>query len=455
MNLEEATAIYRSGEDTTVKTLMSLSATIEKFQKHPLDSTDHPSTPSGMKAAYKKPPKIRRSSKSPGQKKGHPGTRRAQPDVIHHSVEHHANTCPDCNAKLADPVAKRVRLIEELPPVQPEVTQHTIHRYWCAQCKRIVEPRVADALPGATIGLKTMIHTAWLHYGLGMTIDKIVELVSVSANFRVTASGLVHGWRNLALLLMPLYQQIGKLARNSTVLHADETSWRVGGKTHWLWCFTNKQLVYFVIDRCRGSPVVKKVLGILFRGTLITDFFGAYNKLVAFHKQACLAHLFRELVKVDLIHSSAGWTRFRKKLKRFLKDALRLDQKEGKISRKKFDRMKRRLHERLNDLATTSYADKHANRIAKRLRRHQKAILTFLDNPEVAPDNNHAERVIRNGVIMRKNSYCNRSQQGAETQGEMMSIFGTLHLRGLNPVEALLAIAKTAIRTGKPAAFPE
>jgi len=37
--------------------------------------------------------------------------------------------------------------------------------------------------------------------------------------------------------------------------------------------------------------------------------------------------------------------------------------------------------------------------------------------------------MIRPAVIARKNSYCNRSPKGAETQAIMMSIFRTLHLR--------------------------
>jgi hypothetical protein len=247
---------------------------------------------------------------------------------------------------------------------------------------------------------------------------------------------------------------MGTLAQESAVLHADETGWRVDGRTHWLWCFTNKSLVYFIIDRCRGSPVVKRVLGILFQGTLITDFFGAYNKLLALNRQVCLAHLFRELLRVDLIHSSLAWKRFHKKLKRFLKDALRLDHRQASLHPEIFERLKERLRMRLEQLAFASYADKHARRLAKRLIRHQNAILTFLDNPDVPPDNNHAERQIRPAVIMRKNSYCNRSEQGAEVQAIMMSLFRTLQLRNLNPVETLLSITKQTIKTATTPTLP-
>jgi len=51
----------------------------------------------------------------------------------------------------------------------------------------------------------------------------------------------------------------------------------------------------------------------------------------------------------------------------------------------------------------------------------------------VPSDNNHGERQIRPAVIIRKNSLCNRSEQGAATQAILMSIYRTLKLRGLSP----------------------
>jgi hypothetical protein len=122
-----------------------------------------------------------------------------------------------------------------------------------------------------------------------------------------------------------------KLA-TSAVLHADETGWRKNGATHWLWCFTTKKLCYYIITRNRGSPVIKKFLGILFKGILICDFWGAYNKISALAKQRCFYHLFTELVKAGHYNQSNQWKVFRKKLSRLLKDALRLSEKKSRVS---------------------------------------------------------------------------------------------------------------------------
>ena len=62
----------------------------------------------------------------------------------------------------------------------------------------------------------------------------------------------------------------------------------------------------------------------------------------------------------------------------------------------------------------------------KRLRRHRDDLLTFLDEADVPFDNNHAERAIRPAVMIRKNSFGNRSDRGADTQAVLMSVYRTL-----------------------------
>jgi hypothetical protein len=131
------------------------------------------------------------------------------------------------------------------------------------EARRTVVP---DAMPNATIGHRTVVLTAFLHYDVGTTISQIVEIFNTQFYFKLTPGGLVHLWHNPASVLMFWYEQIGEIARNSTVLHADETGWRVNGKTYWLWCFSNKDVTYYVIDRSRASPVVKRFFKRVFRG---------------------------------------------------------------------------------------------------------------------------------------------------------------------------------------------
>lgn len=75
-------------------------------------------------------------------------------------------------------------------------------------------------------------------------------------------------------------------------------------------------------------------------------------------------------------------------------------------------------------------------------------MFAFLDHPEIAWENNFAERQIRPAVILRKNSQSNRSERGAATQAILMSVYRTLKLRGHNPIDVTTQALRTYVATG-------
>ncbi len=230
---------------------------------------------------------------------------------------------------------------------------------------------------------------------------------------------------------------------------ADETSWRVAGKTHWLWAFANDDVTYYMIDRSRGEPALRKFFVEEFQGTLVSDFWGAYNAVVCAARQGCLVHLLRDLHTVDHYQKGGGhWPEFAKKLRRLVADAIRL-WRDTELSCESRQSRRQRLDERLDELIATAWEDSQARRLVKRLRRLRDDLFTFLDKPGVPFDNNLAERAVRPAVIIRKNSYANRSQQGAEVQGVLMSIYRTLKQRGHNPLHTITKVLADYMTTAK------
>ncbi len=401
-------------------------------------------TPSGMTPTYLKEAKKKRKKK-PGSKKGHQGHRRPPAEQIDQHTEHLLEICPDCGGVVGQSIRCHSRIIEDTPPTKPVVTEHGIHGHWCARCKKIVTPKVTDALPGATLGLHLVVFSAWLHYGVGVSVGNLVKLAANLWGLSVSCGGLTQAWKNLAGLLQGEYEAIGENIRTSAVLHADETGWRVNGVTFWLWAFATRQYCYYLIDRRRGSSVVQKVLGVLFPGILITDFWGAYNRIDAMAKQRCYFHLFTELVKVDKRNDSAPWKAFRKKLSRFMKDAVRLMERREVLDPAVYERRKRRLYQRLDYIIAQPYDDADAVRLIKRLKRHRDEMLTFLDYEHVSPYNNYGEQQMRPAVLTRKVSQQNRSMDGAKAHAILMSLFRSAELQGRNPVEYVLELARRSI----------
>ena len=294
----DAQRLYRLGSEAVTLVLLATARRVAELEAAGTPaSTPDPATPSGQVPIYTKPAANKRR-KRPGAKPGHPGARRPRPAKIDARQDHRLPRCPHCDGKLQRSSRTRTRIIEDIPEtIEPVVTEHTIHRDYCARCKKHVEPVVPDAMPAATLGHQVVALTSWFHYGLGLTIDQVVDILGYHLLTKLTPGGLVDAWRRLAEVLRAWYEQIGEEAKSSTHLHADETGWRVNGLTHWLWCFTNDRNCYYMIDRSRGSPALRKFFTEAFEGVLITDFWSAYESVCAADRQYCLVHLLRELEK--------------------------------------------------------------------------------------------------------------------------------------------------------------
>ncbi len=425
----------------TVRRIAELKAKVEGPAK--ID----PSTPSGQRPVYTKPPAPKRKGK-PGAKPGHDGVRRPKPARIDQRQEHRAEVCPDCGGELQRCAATRTRTVEDiLEDLHTVVTEHTIHRDYCPSCKKHVEPVVADALPNAAVGHRAVALSSWLHYGVGVSLSQVQELLGGQFQTRLSAGGLVAAWQRMAEIFTPWYEQIGQQARGSALLHADETGWRVNGVTWWLWCFANRSCCYYLIDPSRGSPALEKFFAEAFDGVLITDFWAAYNAF-ATERQCCLVHLLRELEKVDLENRSPVWKAFAKMLRRLVRDGIRL-RKRTDFSPDKYRSRIRRIDARLMELARGAYADADARRLAARLLGHCNELFTFLDYPDVPFDNNLAERMIRPAVILRKISLANSSEKGAAVQAVLMSVYRTLKLRGRDPLATITSALRTYLTDGQ------
>jgi transposase len=416
-------------------------------------------TPSGAIPPYAKPSASRVRRKRPGAKRGHNGHRRPTPPVLDRVQQvGELSACPECSGPVKPARRRRRRVIEDIPQgTALEAVGLDIPQQWCPHCRKHVEPRVAEALPNATIGNGLVALSTVFHYGLGLTIDQVREIVSSHLHGRISAGGLVDLWQRTAEIVLPWYEQIGTEARGSATLHADETSWRVDGQTQWLWCFCNHGTCWYMIDESRGGPALQRFFVESFTGVLIHDFWAPYDSVLLEGKgehQCCLAHLLRELEEVDLRQlpgkppdAARDWIDFAKMLKRLLRDGIRLRRRADFCPQRYASRI-RGIDQRLVALAERASVDADANRLAKRLRRYQDSLFTFLDRPEADWQNNFAERQIRPAVILRKNSQCNRSQRGAATQAVLMSVYRTLKLRGHDPRSAIEDALRRYCATG-------
>lgn len=85
-------------------------------------------------------------------------------------------------------------------------------------------------------------------------------------------------------------EQLLQQARDSGLLHADETSWFEAGKLVWLWVFTSATTVLTI--GVRSKAVLTRMLGPRFHGWLMSD--GDWADRDLDNRLRCLAHVQRK-----------------------------------------------------------------------------------------------------------------------------------------------------------------
>ena len=259
---DDARWLYGLGPEAVTLVMLALARQVARQQAGSAPPVD-PATPSGQVPVYLKP-SARKRRKRPGAKLGHPGTRRVPPEKIDRRKVHRLERCPQCDGQLQRSSRTRIRLIEDLLDVyELTATEHIIHRDYCPTCKKHVEPVVPDALPKCAIGHNLVALTSWFHYGLGIPISQVVSILQYHLHTKLTPGGLVAMWLRLAWILEPWYDEIGRQARASAVLHADETGWRVEGQTCWLLVFRQRANLLLHDRRHARQPGRP---GVLYRG---------------------------------------------------------------------------------------------------------------------------------------------------------------------------------------------
>ena len=395
------------------------------------------------------PAPIKKRKKKRGRKKGHPGESRMAPPKPDRTEDLFLETCPHCDTRLGDPFGYRDHIVEELPKIiRLLVILYRHYRYYCPGCRRVVEagPHPEEPRHGK-LGLRALLFCADLKHRMGVPFRKIREVLGSLGSISISSGAIQQGMIRLATLFTGTYLSLIEVLRKANVVHADETGWKMDGLRWWLWVFTNSELTVFHAAPTRGGEVPRAILGENFIGTVIADFYAAYNNLPG-KAQKCLVHFFREL-KVCAARGSPAFLVFRDRVTKLLKQAIALRSRREKMTETAFARRVSKIRRRLGECRRGSSTDPDVERLKNRMSIFRDEFLTFLTEPGVDPDNNRAERAVRPGVVFRKISGGNRSEKGAEAHAILMSIIQTCRQQGTTIMQFGMSVL-AARNAGKP-----
>jgi transposase len=392
--------------------------------------------------------------KRPGRKKGQgkfSHRRKPASEEVKKTKEAPLNCCPDCGGSLTRR-KQHEQFVVDIPPVEPEITRYVTYSGHCACCQRRVRSRhpeqISDATgaAGVVVGPRAKALAADMKHRFGLSYGKVCGLLEDAFGLRVSRGGWCQADMRLADQALPVYEELIETLRESAVVHTDETGWRIGTLSAWLWVFTNRETTVYTIRHSRGHDVVVDILGAEFAGVLNSDCFLAYDAkaLNDWLKQKCVGHLLRNLSEIEA-SKTRGAVRFARNVTALLRKALQLKAEKPDLPEKTFTERATALEERLDQLIHTRrrLTDPDNVRFAKRLRKHREHLLRFLYVDGLDATNNQAERQLRPAVITRKTTGCNRVESGAEAHSVLASVLATCHQREIPVLDFLVEIQRT------------
>jgi transposase len=391
--------------------------------------------------------------KTPGRKAGVGRfAHRAKPtqQQVKRTKKARLHGCPECGGHLKE-IRRHEQYVTDIPPIRPVTTRYITESGYCANCHRRVrshhpeQTSQATGAAGVLVGPRAKALAADLKHRLGASYGKVSETLNDAFGLKVDRSGWCQADPKLAETARPVYQDLLETIRRSSVVHVDETGWRIDTLSGWLWVFANAEVTLYTIADNRSSDVVVEMLGEKFSGILASDGFRAYDqvRLSEWLKQKCLAHLLRDLKDMEET-KRGGALRFARDGTALLQAALALKKEKPSLDPPVFAQRAGELEARLDGLiARKRYlTDRDNRRFARRLHRHREHLLRFLYVDELDATNNLAERQLRPAVITRKTNGCNRSKRGAETHSILASVLATCRQHSIPILDYLVSLQR-------------
>ncbi len=323
------------------------------------------------------------------------------------------------------------------------VTRYRTRSGWCPCCHRRVESRHPEQpppadVPHAQVGVNALATIAVLRLENRLPLRQVSRVLADLPRLRLCAGAVAKQLQRLGGWLADEWEQLKRRVRGSDAVHADETTWRTAGRNDWLWTICDPRHTLYHVDRSRGGKVIRRLLGGAFGGTLVSDFYSAYNT-VNCKQQKCVTHLQRELRDVAARSPPFAAGRFYRRCKRLAKDLLGHKKRWDELDDQTYTRLARRLEQRLAELAAAHRrdADPDVRRLAERLSRHRQELTAFLWERAVEGTNNAAERALRPIVVARKISGGSRSEAGARATAIVASVLRTARQQGRDVLQTL------------------
>lgn len=353
------------------------------------------------------------------------------------------SVCKHCSGPLSD-IREYSRFEEDIilgvltPDVRTKtVTKRTIERGWCIHCGKHT---AAAPLAGqtVTIGPNVRLLVVYLITIQGLTYEQVIRQLMDLYQFAMTDGEIEAILAKQQAALLPTYEQAKQTIRAGPA-HLDESRYPIqseqGDGYAWVMAGADgsqaEYTVVFDLADNRGAGHAKDLLGPTYAGVGITDRYGGYkHRFVTGHHQVCWAHLARnarDLTKLQCL----GETK-QAQAQAFYRSLNGIYALVRRYWAEPYDQITRTQQAAalLSGVAGLCQPDskdpKQLQTVKQGILEYQDCLFVCLTEPCVPPDNNKAERLIRQLVMKRKRSFGVKTKKGARVMSVMESIAWSL-----------------------------
>jgi len=375
-----------------------------------------------------------------GAQKGHKPHMRQLfgPEEVTKFVPHepHICTCGCRDLEESDQEPLRHQTVD-IPPIKPVVIEHVQHVRRCKKCGELVYAPLPDDIKRNIFGPGVLANVGILTGLLNTSKRKALAIINEVFNVPMSLGGLSNCEAKIADSIEKPCDDTVEHVRQQEIAHADETGWPCGNrKKGWLWAFGCATAAFFMVHPNRNQKAARKLIGNFF-GKLVSDRYNAYN-FYKFVRQICWAHLKRDFNAISEANGKLG--KIGLELHELAKQILKMRRRvrDGTLQWETFQRRMPELKKRVELLlkAGARFDGKLGGK-CRDILKHKKYLWIFVEDQNVEPTNNFAERLVRQAVLWRKISFGTQSERGARYVERILTVCATCRLQDRSIIEYL------------------
>lgn len=440
---EKIELLYLQGEKINLleEENKRLKARLDKYTKKNSRNSHKPS--STDKINNKTQSLREKSGKKVGGQPGHKGYNlefSKKPDeILYYTI----TQCTCCGSELnnkPDDIDKKQ--VFEIPKPKFLITEHQAEIKSCPKCGTSNIAQIPNWIISKTqYGPEAKSLMVYLSQYQCLPYYRIRLLFKTIYNHIVSAGTVYNAVKENGEKLQNVDQKLKQLLSVSSVLHGDESGINVANDKHWLHVASNEKLTHYSVHESRGFEAMESI-GIFqeYKGIMVHDHWRSYFRYEEVEHALCNAHHLRELKYINEVQG----LKWAKTMSNLLIEIYETKKQSINCGQRKFYRKtKDKFIERYNDIIRRGQQEQSvrgtldSKNLLKRLNKHSKETLLFMENYEVPFTNNQGEQDIRMIKIHQKITGGFRTIKGAKTFCINRGIISTAIKNGKNILRVL------------------